>query len=814
MLKRSAFIGLLLAMCIPSISFAGQDGGYDITSELWAKAVLEVADNPITLRWKMVGADITPSGDQVVSGYFYADPGDFSYGSQYNPEVFVKIYIAANGWCNMAFNHVTVDDVSVYSMSGGESQSSTATLNTRLVEHQYSGVSIDSSLQTTGETINTSSNHGYILSSGLWAKAVLQPSKGAVNLIWKEVGTDTTPIGDLVVSGYFYASPEDFSYGSPYNPEVFVKVYISTNGWCNMAFNHVTVDDVRVDSAHAYNGTPDQTGTASLDSRLLGNQYNGVAISTEDDGSGSGTAGGVSLSVDVGSDLLFHGSDADGQSYWFYGVKDATGIPEYIYQMKIASTDAQGIPKEELAIFFDEYQRPSRFLLPDLQGEMAIEYVSETEATVTITTADGGVQTLQLTHPYTGTPGVSILGFEEACDQWAGSPGFETQGWAGYITICDDIPWPRLIIERTNSTTNQTESLLPSLKEFDENQLSYLYTISFTDDFEKWETYCNCLYWTTVGKIVATSIAGKAVNLFDAVMGYVFSFGKDIQEGTLSNSAANEFANRVNDKFGPGVYDYFKMFKEAYETGTPPCSRARFNQIQNDIKQPLTIRCGYSKLEQKTFNPATAAYNQELPAFDLSDQCAEAIYSYNLIKNPGAEEGPHVDSPKDPICKHIENWGANGSYDCIQTYDAFLEAIAEDDRQVMGANFPPPQSGSWLFTSWGNGTGSYNQTIDVSAAAADIDAGKVTCRCSAWMGGLASLWVYSPPVVEFNFSVAPEGGDIQLNGLTREEMEYKATMKQFEETRVLAPGTRLISVRVTSNGANSFIDNVSLILEK
>ena len=54
------------------------DGSNDITSSLWAKAVLEVPGSPVTLIWKMVGADITPSGDQVISGYFHADPNDFA----------------------------------------------------------------------------------------------------------------------------------------------------------------------------------------------------------------------------------------------------------------------------------------------------------------------------------------------------------------------------------------------------------------------------------------------------------------------------------------------------------------------------------------------------------------------------------------------------------------------------------------------------------------------------------------------------------------------------------------------------------------
>ena len=140
MLRKLAFIGLLFVMWSPSISLAGQDGGYDITTELWAKAILQVTGNPVTLVWEEVGTDTTPSGDTVVSGYFYANPDDFAYGSQYNPEVFVKVYIATNGWCNMAFNHVTVEDVTIYSAhnyAGSADHIGTISLESRLLEHQY-----------------------------------------------------------------------------------------------------------------------------------------------------------------------------------------------------------------------------------------------------------------------------------------------------------------------------------------------------------------------------------------------------------------------------------------------------------------------------------------------------------------------------------------------------------------------------------------------------------------------------------------------------------------------------------------------------
>ena len=140
---RRVLIGLMVVICMISTAAAGENGGYPVASELWAKAVLEVPGNPVTLVWKMVGTDTTPSGDRVISGYFYADPGDFAYGSVYNPEVFVKVYIASNGWANLAFNHVTVDDVgimSAHNFEGSADQSGTATLGGRLVEHQYTGV--------------------------------------------------------------------------------------------------------------------------------------------------------------------------------------------------------------------------------------------------------------------------------------------------------------------------------------------------------------------------------------------------------------------------------------------------------------------------------------------------------------------------------------------------------------------------------------------------------------------------------------------------------------------------------------------------
>ena len=121
------------------------DGGYILAGDLWIKADFQTPAGPVTLKWREMGTDTTSTGDTVVNGYLYADPSDFAYGSMNNAEAFVKVYIAANGWANIVFNHVTVDPIDVYSAhgyDGSAEQSSTITLETVKTDHSYDGVSV------------------------------------------------------------------------------------------------------------------------------------------------------------------------------------------------------------------------------------------------------------------------------------------------------------------------------------------------------------------------------------------------------------------------------------------------------------------------------------------------------------------------------------------------------------------------------------------------------------------------------------------------------------------------------------------------
>ena len=202
--KAIVLIGLTMILSVGS-AFAAQDGGYNVTSELWAKAVLKTPSaGDVTLVWREVGTDTTPSGATVVSGYFYADPADFAYGSQYNPELFVKIYIDPSGWCNMAFNHVTVDDVSVYSAhnySGSANQTGTAKLDSRLVEHTYTGVGSGTAVNPNGSLTGSWSGSW---SSGGESGAVyaeLTQSGSSVSGTMTVYDTDCGNYYDVAVSG-------------------------------------------------------------------------------------------------------------------------------------------------------------------------------------------------------------------------------------------------------------------------------------------------------------------------------------------------------------------------------------------------------------------------------------------------------------------------------------------------------------------------------------------------------------------------------------------------------------------------------------
>jgi hypothetical protein len=150
--------------------------------------------------------------------------------------------------------------------------SAETTYHYRLVAANSAGTSYGDDATFTTQA-SASPSIGAYVPGNLWIHAVLKVSTGDIALHWHQGGDKTSPAGDRTIWGYFYADPLDFAYGSTDNPEVFVKIYIAANGWRNIAFNHVTVDDVDVYSAYNYDGTADQTDLITLNSRVAAHAY-------------------------------------------------------------------------------------------------------------------------------------------------------------------------------------------------------------------------------------------------------------------------------------------------------------------------------------------------------------------------------------------------------------------------------------------------------------------------------------------------------------------------------------------------------------
>jgi len=136
--KITALVITFFSLVISSSVFAD---GYLVTSDLWIKAVINTVEKgPIEAVWQKGGEDTTSRGDTVIWGHFYASPFDVTWGSQNNPDLYVKIWFDVSGRIDVNFFHVSVPDIEVYSdypYDGTWDQHGTTTMANRYVRHEY-----------------------------------------------------------------------------------------------------------------------------------------------------------------------------------------------------------------------------------------------------------------------------------------------------------------------------------------------------------------------------------------------------------------------------------------------------------------------------------------------------------------------------------------------------------------------------------------------------------------------------------------------------------------------------------------------------
>jgi hypothetical protein len=226
--------------------------GFQVTDNLWIKAIIgSIEKGRIDAVWKLGSSAKTLRGDRVIWGYFYANPADVSWGSENNPDVFVKVWYDVSGRVDVNFFHVSVPDIEVTSAMLGDvsGQSNVITMSKRYARHTYGQGTPSSELLSTPEVPSgpADANPRPNLIGVQIGTFIQTQERGAVNGVWRLGGSATTSRGDQVAWGFFYASPSDVSWGFENNPEVYVKIWYDAIAMrVDVNFFHVSVPDIRV----------------------------------------------------------------------------------------------------------------------------------------------------------------------------------------------------------------------------------------------------------------------------------------------------------------------------------------------------------------------------------------------------------------------------------------------------------------------------------------------------------------------------------------------------------------------------------------
>lgn len=257
--------------------------GYSVTSDLWIRAVINTVEKgPIDAVWQKGGEDLTAGGHRVIWGYFYASPSDVNWGSQQNPDLFVKIWFDAGGRVDVNFFHVSVPNIDVYSgypYNGTPDKHGVTNLSRRYIRQYYqNGQNYMDEQYENGEPaagdMPSANPSGYVTTNTLKIGAsIATVEKGPVDAVWRKGGEELTSGGHRVVWGHFYASPSDVSWGSANNPDLFVKIWFDASGRVDVNFFHVSVPNIEVFSDLPAEGDYNRKSTTTLQNRYIRHEY-------------------------------------------------------------------------------------------------------------------------------------------------------------------------------------------------------------------------------------------------------------------------------------------------------------------------------------------------------------------------------------------------------------------------------------------------------------------------------------------------------------------------------------------------------------
>lgn len=192
-----------------------------------------------------------------------------------------------------------------------------------------------------------------------------------------------------------------------------------------------------------------------------------------------------------------------------------------------------------------------------------------------------------------------------------------------------------------------------------------------------------------------------------------------------------------------------------------------------------------------------------------------AIPVGNLIQNPGFEDGPGGidDNTVPPV-----GWQSAGK-PSVWMYGVGGDRPAKDVATKIG--------GGANFLAGGQGGGApgaisarASQSLDVSGAAVEIDAGVVAAKVSAFLGGYTAQEDTARVDAQFLGADGAPLASVRVGPVTREQRSRQTTLLMRSAQAPVPKGTRSVAVVVTMSSADSqtkihgFADNISLQLVK
>lgn len=178
----------------------------------------------------------------------------------------------------------------------------------------------------------------------------------------------------------------------------------------------------------------------------------------------------------------------------------------------------------------------------------------------------------------------------------------------------------------------------------------------------------------------------------------------------------------------------------------------------------------------------------------------------NLLVNPGAEAGAGAENLE---VVPVPSWQVTPSFTVVKYGAPLFLTVAGSATWGGGVNF--------FAGGPNNAASAATQTVDVSAAATEIDAGQVTGTLSALLGGYASHRDQASITATAFGAAGNSLGSVGIGPVTVQDRNSATTLLPRTISQVVPPGTRTITVRIDATRFDpsyndGYVDNASLTL--